>query len=270
MIRTNFHTHTKYSDGRDTPIEMIEKAISLGFRALGFSDHSYTHEREDYAMTHEGEREYRREIRALSKEYSDRIRIYCGLEQDSKSAFPAPENYDYIISSVHELMYHGDFYPVDSKSEIQRALADNVFGGDIVEMSKVYFNKLTEHVIEQKTDIVGHFDLVTKYSLIPEEDPKYIDAALEAIREIVKHCKLFELNTGAIARGLRTVPYPAPFMIDEIKRLGGSFVVSSDCHDRNKLDFWFNEAEKLLMSHGFKKNEHADINGIVRDVEIWT
>ena len=38
MQRCNFHTHTKYSDGTDTPQEMIEAAIGFGFKALGFSE----------------------------------------------------------------------------------------------------------------------------------------------------------------------------------------------------------------------------------------
>lgn len=268
MQKCNFHTHTVYSDGHDTPREMADTAVELGFRAIGFSDHSYTHQREDYPMSLEGQREYRRDIRELASEYSDSIRIYCGIEQDAESSLPRDE-YDYILSSVHELIYHGEFYPLDSNEAGQRRAVDTLFGGDYVELAKVYFHRLTEHVIRQKTDIVGHFDLITKYGLVPENDSAYVDAALEAVREIVKHCKLFELNTGAIARGLRTVPYPAAFIVDEIHRLGGSFIINSDCHYRAKLTCWFDEGERFLAEHGFTKDEHADINGIVRDVEIW-
>lgn len=268
MQRCNFHTHTKYSDGHDTPTEMLERAIELDFRALGFSDHSYTHKREDYPMSIEGQREYRREIRELAERFSGSIRVYCGIEQDAESELPAGE-YDYILSSVHELVYHGEFYPLDSCEAGQRRAVDTLFGGSYVELAKVYFDRLTEHVIRQKTDIVGHFDLITKYGLIPEEDTEYVDAALEAVREIVRHCKVFELNTGAIARGLRSVPYPAAFIVDEIRRLGGSFIIDSDCHYRDRLCCWFEEGERFLESHGFTKDEHADLNDIVRDIELW-
>ncbi len=269
MQKSNFHTHTKYSDGNNTPRDMIESAIGFGFKALGFSDHSYTHPQEDYPMTFEAVGPYRTEIRRLADEYAGQIRIYCGIEQDSKSPLPVPGDYDYILSSVHELLYHGDYYPIDHSEGNFRRLVDKVFGGDYVEMSKVYFHKMTEHIMEQKTDIVGHFDLVTKYSLIPEADPVYMDAALEAVREIVKHCKVFELNTGAIARGLRTVPYPAAFLAEEIKRLGGSFIVTSDCHYREKLTVWFDEAEAFLTAHGFVRDDHAVLNDRVNDIEIW-
>lgn len=269
MQRANFHTHTIYSDGHDTPTEMIESAIGFGFKALGFSDHSYTHQREDYPMSIEGQKEYRREIHELADRYADRIRIYCGIEQDSESSLPVTGEYDYILSSVHELIYHGEFYPLDSNEALHRHAVETLYGGNYLDLAKVYFDRLTEHVIRQKTDIVGHFDLITKYSLAPEDHPEYIDAALEAVREIVKHCKLFELNTGAIARGLRTVPYPAVFIVDEIKRLGGSFIINSDCHYKEKLTVWFDEGEKFLTAHGFTKDEHADLNDRVRDIEIW-
>ncbi len=269
MQKANFHTHTKYSDGNNTPSEMIEAAIGFGFNALGFSDHSYTHQREDYPMSLEGQIRYRREIRELADRYADRIRIYCGIEQDSESTLPVPGDYDFILASVHEILYHGEFYPLDSSEALHRKAVETVFGGDYVELAKRYFHTLTEHVIKQKTDIVGHFDLVTKYSLAPENDHVYMDAALEAVREIVKHCRLFELNTGAIARGLRTVPYPATFIVDEVKRLGGAFIINSDCHYKEKLTVWFDEGEAFLAAHGFVKDEHADLNDRVKDIEIW-
>lgn len=269
MQKANFHTHTKYSDGKNTPVEMIEAAIGFGFRSLGFSDHSYMHSQETYTMTPEGQIAYRWEIRELAETYADRIRIFCGIELDADSALPAPGEYDFILASVHEILYHGAFYAIDSSKEKQQYLVDTVFGGDFTEFAKRYFYALTEHVIQQKTDIVGHFDLITKYGLAPEDNPVYRDAALEAVREIVKHCPLFELNTGAIARGLRTVPYPAAFLVDEIKRLGGRFIINSDCHYKEKLTVWFDEGEAFLTAHGFVKDEHADLNDRVKDIEIW-
>jgi His-Xaa-Ser system radical SAM maturase HxsC len=44
-----------------------------------------------------------------------------------------------------------------------------------------------------------------------------------------------------MARGYRNSPYPEDFILREILSLGGSVVVSSDCHDATKLDFAFEE-----------------------------
>ena len=40
MIKTSFHTHTTFCDGKNTPEEMVVAAIEKGFVALGFSTHS--------------------------------------------------------------------------------------------------------------------------------------------------------------------------------------------------------------------------------------
>ena len=41
-VISNFHTHTVYSDGKDTPEDIILEALRLGCSAIGFSDDSYT------------------------------------------------------------------------------------------------------------------------------------------------------------------------------------------------------------------------------------
>lgn len=268
MQKHNFHTHTRYSDGHDTPRQMIEEAVSRGFTALGFSDHSYAWFESYYSMSPEGTLRQFREIRDLAAEYRGIIDVWCGVELDGESGFPTLD-YDFILSSVHEIVRRGVSRPIDSSERWQRDLVNDLFGGSFVDFTKVYYENLTEHVMRNKTDIVGHIDLPTKYSLCPEDDPRYRDAAREAVREIVKSCSLFELNTGAIARGLRTVPYPAPYLLDEIKAAGGSLIINSDCHYRARLTCWFDEAEEYLRAHGFEKHENQRLNDRISGVTLW-
>ena len=54
------------------------------------------------------------------------------------------------------------------------------------------------------------------------------------------------INTGAIARGKRTQPYPAPEMIEYIRSRGGKFILSSDAHFKEKLAYDFEIYENLL------------------------
>ena len=84
----NFHTHSIYSDGKYTLREMTDAAIEMGFTNLGFSDHSNNRVESSCCMTAEGERSYRKKVRALSEEYADRIKIHLGVEQDSESEIP--------------------------------------------------------------------------------------------------------------------------------------------------------------------------------------
>ena len=38
--KQNLHTHTTYCDGKDTPEQVVLKAIEKGFNSIGFSGHA--------------------------------------------------------------------------------------------------------------------------------------------------------------------------------------------------------------------------------------
>ena len=268
MQKSNLHTHSIFSDGHNTPREMIEEALSHGFDAIGFSDHSFTPAQADCAVTPGTEISRAQELKALRAEYAGRIRVYDGIELDWHSEKPDMD-YDYVIGSVHELNFGDTVVQIDNGRDNQQASIDECYGGDPVKMAIDYFENLTDHIRVNRPDFVGHFDLVTKYSLADESDPRYVEAAVTAAREIVKICPTFEVNTGAIARKLRTVPYPAAFIMDEIKKGGGRFVITSDCHYRERMTIGFDTAEEMLSAHGFVKNPHGELNSRVRGIEIW-
>ena len=46
----DLHTHTTFSDGRNSPEEMVLSAIGMGMSTLGISDHSYTSFDESYCI----------------------------------------------------------------------------------------------------------------------------------------------------------------------------------------------------------------------------
>lgn len=268
MLHSNFHTHSTYSDGRDVPRELIEAALACGFSSLGFSDHAPENTGDNTVMKLENERAYRTEIATLAAEYADRIKIYCGIELGSASTLPT-DGYDFVIASKHHVVRGDKVYDIDNGAENQRLMANELFGGDMVKTAQIYFREDAEHVVRAKPDIVGHFDLAAKYSIVHENDREYLRAAFDALDVIMPVCRTFELNTGAIARGYRTIPYPAPAIMRELKIRGARMIVTSDCHDKNKLTAWFAEAEDYLASFGFKLDEHGDLNGKVRNIEIW-
>lgn len=265
MIKSNLHTHTKYSDGKNTMEEMIRSALDKGFVSLGFSDHGFTWFDQSYCVSQAGELEYRKEIEYLKEKYAGTIDIFSGIEQDCDAESP-DYDYDYVIGSVHYVKAGGEYHAVDLGPDRQRKIVDDYFGGNFTDMAKSYFEHATEIIIAKKPDIVGHIDLITKYSFFNIDDPAYRDAAVEAIREIMKHCTRFEMNTGAIARGLRTTPYPADFILEEILRLGGKITIESDCHDAAKLDIWYEEGEALLKKIGFRSVSRLTKNGFVEDL----
>ena len=57
MLKTNYHTHSTFCDGKDTPEEMVKTAIEKGFDVIGFSGHGYVKD-SSYAMTRENTEKY--------------------------------------------------------------------------------------------------------------------------------------------------------------------------------------------------------------------
>ncbi len=262
MIFSDLHIHTKYCDGKSQPEEIVKKAIDMGFESIGFSGHSYTDFDDSYCMSSKGTKLYRRELDELKKKYPE-INILVGLERDYYST--ERDNYDYIIGSVHYVVKDGVFMDVDNTAEIMVENVEKYFNGDYREYVKSYYNNMREIVEKTNADVIGHFDLVTKFNegnkFFDEDSEWYMQMALDALRCITKHKPVFEVNTGAMARGFRTRPYPAKFILEEIKKLGCDIVITSDCHNAENLGFAFKEAIVYVKDCGFNKVKVLTKNG---------
>ena len=116
MNYSNYHTHSRLCDGKDSLEELVQKAVELGCPEIGFSGHSYTAFDEGYCMSVEQYREYMDEISRLREVYGDRISILAGIEQDYYSD-EIPESLDYVIGSVHYVLKDGRYLSVDLSEE---------------------------------------------------------------------------------------------------------------------------------------------------------
>ena len=245
----DLHVHSVFSDGRDTPRDIVISAIEKGVKTLGFSDHSYTEFDERYCIQRDKQAEYIRTINELKNEFSDKIKILCATEQDFYSTAPT-SGYDYVIGSVHYVLIDGEYIPVDETADILKQAADKYFSGDILSLCEAYFENVGKVYEKTKCDIVGHFDLITKFNeqeqLFDENDPRYIRAYRKAVDKIIEGCKVFEINTGAISRGYRTTPYPSENIRSYIRQKGGKFILSSDSHKKETLCFEFDKFRNLL------------------------
>lgn len=253
--KMNFHTHTTFCDGKNTAEEMVLAAMDKGFTALGFSGHSYTHFDESYCMSKEGVKEYQKEIHRLKDTYADKIDIYCGVEQDFYSEESISE-FAYAIGSVHYIKEDEQFLPVDEGANIMERDIRELFGGDPYAYAKVYFETVGQVLRKTGADIIGHFDLLSKFNekhtFFDSEDERYREYGLNAIEALIPYDKPFEINTGAIYRELRKAPYPSVDFLMEIKKRGGNILLSSDSHDCNSLGFLFGDMVKLALEIGFQ------------------
>ena len=252
-MRVNMHTHSVFCDGLDTPREMTETAIEKGFDILGFSGHGYS-PYDDVSMSPENTETYIRTIRALQEEYRDRITIYLGIEQDKTCRIPSKEPYDFVIGSVHFLSHEGRFRAIDMSKEVFYGMLEEFYCGDRIAMARDYYREVAAQAEFEEVDIIGHLDLLMKYnedeSFLRFDDPAYVRLAEECIYTIGTR-KLFEVNTGAIARGTRKTPYPAKNLLEIMRSAGVKLMLNSDCHNRNYLDCAFDQTLALIRSCGF-------------------
>ena len=233
-MKANYHTHTTFCDGRDTPEAMVLAAIEKGFDELGFSSHSEM--LEDPAA-------YVAEIRRLAAKYEGKIKILCGLEAD----WPCPLDlspYDYVIGSVHFVpTATGRRQGVDKSPEDLREGIRDGFGGSAEAFVRAYFATEREMVATGRFTFVGHPDLVRKFNA---KHPFFDEGAAWYREELVKTAdaiaacgKPVEINTGAISRGWRDDAYPSPAFRALLRERGVKFLLSSDSHAAESLDCAF-------------------------------
>lgn len=247
------HTHTCFCDGKDLPEVMAQAAFDLGFVSLGFAGHSIW-KWFDEAMTDETQAEYRRRILALKDVYNGKMDILLGVEHEGCSEYDDLQ-WDFIIESIHDLPFGDRWYSIDWTSDKTDKLISEFCGGDPYSLAKQYFETCSAVYEHSPAQIAGHIDLITKYNeggrLLDETDPRYLNPALEALETAVRRGLVVELNTGAMARGYRSLPYPGPALLKRLRELGGEITINSDCHDSRYLTCWYEHAAEYLRSFGF-------------------
>ena len=325
----NLHMHTTYCDGKDTAEAMTLAAIEEGLAVAGFSGHSFTPHDPSYCMSREGTQRYIEEISALKEKYSGSIRLLLGIELDRYADTDlSPYDYrigsvHYIFSEegrrkrdeilarhagetdrtasdaeLEALIKYEDWSPVDDYAE---DLCRFALGGDgscddpllrrekMLDIAELYFDTVGGIVEATDCDIIGHFDLITKFTegwgfgpagnvisktrcgteefvsdIFDTSDERYIAAWKKAIDRIFDGCAdrymngyrnrlekpgvleagdkpVFEINTGAISKGYRTLPYPSADQISYIKSKGGILILSSDSHAAGTICYGFEE-----------------------------
>ena len=262
MIKANYHTHSTWCDGKDSPRKVIQAAIAKGFETIGFSSHAMLPQDDvDWVLTSGKAPRYANEIRTLAAEYKDRIRVLCGVEADyvPGGAQPSQTAYgvivpDYIIGSIHFIKAtDGAVFAIDDKPDVLADGIRNHFGGSSQMFVETYYATLRDMVANFDFDIVGHPDLVRKFNVkhpyFDERSDWYRAELVKTADAIAASGKLVEVNTGAIARGWLNDAYPSLAFRDLLRARGVKFVLSSDAHTADGIDCAFDrfgEAEAYV------------------------
>ncbi len=238
MMYSDFHVHTNFCDGKNTPEEMICAAIELNMEKIGLLCHSYTDFDESYCIKKERIQEFIDTVHDLKEKYKDKIEIFCGVEQDYFSNYPT-DGFDYVLGSVHYIYKNGKYIEVDSSKAEFCDFVNKEYDGNWMELCRDYYKLVGDVASKTGADIIGHFDLITKFNqddnLFPTSSDEYLEKGRAAIDKLILSGKPFEINTGAISRGYRKEAYPQEEFLKYILEKGGSVVLSSDSHSCDAL-----------------------------------
>ncbi|MEA4999082.1 MAG: PHP domain-containing protein [Candidatus Limiplasma sp.] len=262
---SNAHTHTTFCDGRSTIGEQIAAAQRLGFVSLGFSGHAMQGFDWAYCMSPDAQAAYYASLRgaqAALRAAGALLTLHVGLEQDAlvpdDSKAQNRRVYDYLIGSTHYFPepLDGAWVAVDGSPDLLLRCIRERFHGDAIAMAEAYYAIHGDSIRRDKPDIIGHFDLVRKYAGqlgLDTNAPAYRRAALAALEKVREGCAVLEVNTGNIARGYDTMPYPAPFLLEAWRAMGGDVTLTSDCHNAAQLDCAFTQTMAMLKDGGFDR-----------------
>jgi len=269
-VRTNYHTHCQFCDGRATAEKMAEAAFAAGYQVLGFSSHSPLPFPSEGNMELSRLGEYKAEILRLAAQWRDRgLEILLGLEIEWVPGLSSPRDevyakagLDFSIGSVHFVDLPGagrfavDFGQDDFESHAAAFTGDGV--GKAV--YRDYYEQVGRLIEAGGFDILGHFDLVKKNNdadasgkgrWFDESSPGYLEAAIGAMRAMRGSDIVAEINVGGMSRGKVTSPYPSLALLRELREQGTRITFSADAHAPEHLGKHLDAARDIARAAGY-------------------
>ena len=144
MMLMDLHTHSNYSDGKNTPEEMIQAAVDLGYEAVAITDHVW--------RTSAWVPDYAEHLEKLKIKFSGLIRVYSGIEAkvltldgdiDADASFRPLV--DLVLGSFHRIPKPEGYYSKTKDAHISRT--------EIAEHWLVSFRRMLENPL---VDIIAH------------------------------------------------------------------------------------------------------------------
>lgn len=265
---SNFHTHCYFCHGEGSPEEYVEQALKKGFPALGFTCHAPAPFVTSWNMSVDNAEKYVIAIDSLKNKYKNQIQIYKGMEidylkKDTQDRF-LMYDLDYKIGSVHFVIDEtgNNYIGIDTSLKTFEESLKTYFNSDIKKLVFEYYDSILEMLKYNKFDILGHLDLVKKNNkgqkFFNETEKWYTDLLQAVVEQISKFEVIVEINTGGISRGYTDDTYPSEWIIRELKKWNIPIILSSDAHNPQNIDFYFEESKKMIKSIGYNETWELD------------
>lgn len=281
MIKTNYHTHTTFCDGKQTAAQMADAALAAGFAVLGFSAHAMYPFASQWHAKPEEYGAYIETVRSLQKKYQDEgssIELLAGFEAEYLPPVSLPDKRrynalgaDYLIGSVHYISAlqagvplhlldsaHEPVFTVDGpEEEVRRGLAE-LFHGDGKKLVQVYYQAVRSMASSCTFDILGHIDLIRRRNgalgFFDEREPWYRRELEATAHSIAQANCVVEINTGGMARGGIETPYPSPQFLALLAKEQVPVVINSDAHTAAHIGYAFDQAIQAAKTAGYRES----------------
>ena len=194
-IKGDLHVHTKYSDGKNTILEMVNGARELNYEYIAITDHSKARAIAN-GLNEDRILEQIKEIKKIQSKFDD-IRIFTGMEVDIKSNGELDldedvlKKLDIVIGSIHSSFKQ-------NKEETTKRLK-KAFSTGLVKI----FGHPTTRVINYRPEV--QFDFKTIFSLCKENNmaleinsfPERLDLRDVYVRDAINNNVKIAINTDA-------------------------------------------------------------------------
>lgn len=257
----NFHTHSKYCDGKGELTEIVEHARALGMKCIGFSSHAPLPLPTKWTMKAERFAEYLAEIESIQSAFSD-IEVYKGLEVDYIPSITSPnlfkDKLDYTIGSVHfvEMLPNGTGWEIDGSHALFLEGFEKIFNNNIQDTIIRYFELTREMIATACPSVIGHIDKIKIQNIdnkfFNETDAWYQDEVKKTIDVIYTSGAIVEVNTRGVYQKKSTTTYPSPWILELLHQKHIPVTISSDAHHKGDLINYFPETAAMLNKIGFK------------------
>lgn len=263
-VKTNYHTHCTYCDGKEPIENFVNKAVELGYDQLGFSSHAPVPFENDFGIREEQIPEYTKEIDGF-KTANPSLQLFYGLECDFIPGMTKPFAFfknqfclDYIIGGVHLVRPENsdNIWFIDgSKREIYDNGLRDFFGGNVKKAVTRFWEQSFEMIETEQFDVIAHFDKIKMHNqkrYFTEEEEWYkllVDHCIELIR---RKQLIVEINTRGIYKGRCPDYYPSDYALAQIAKHRIPMVVSTDAHKSEELAEGRDAAIEHLKSMGIK------------------
>lgn len=247
-LPADYHMHTPLCHhAKGEPTEYAARAVALGLREIGFSDHS--------PMARDGFDQWRMEfsrlddyVAAVRRAQADHpgLTIKLALEVDY---LPGHEEWirhlatlhpwDYFIGSVH---YLGS-WDIDNPEKISEWKKRPAW-----EVWSAYAEMLERAAGSGLFDIIGHADLPKKFAIYPDRDATALFEPM--LRTAAARKVAVELNTAGLRKDCKEI-YPSLSILRLAHECGVAITFGSDAHAPEEVGMNLADAVALAKTAGY-------------------